>query len=337
VRFVIYGAGAIGGVVGARLHQAGEDVVLIARGAHLDAIVERGLRLITPNEQATLRIRAVPGPREAEVGDGDVVLLTTKSQDTVGALLALREVAPAGVPVVLMQNGVENERVALRIFADVYGAVVMMPATHLEPGVVLSHTTRITGTLDIGRYPSGIDTLSQQVCKALTGARFESTALADVMVHKYAKLLNNLGNAVQAVCGPGQGSAELSERVRAEGHAVLTAAGIEHEAEDVSNANGRFERWGMAEIPGHPRGGGSTWQSVTRGTPIETDYLTGEIVLQARLHGTPAPLNELVQRLAHQTVREGHSPGWRTPESILAEADSLPAEAERSGSPAVHP
>jgi Ketopantoate reductase PanE/ApbA len=73
VRFVVYGAGAIGSVLGARLHQAGHDVVLIARGRHLDALRERGLRIEDPDRQATVKLEVVGRPGDARVGRDDVV------------------------------------------------------------------------------------------------------------------------------------------------------------------------------------------------------------------------------------------------------------------------
>ena len=154
MRFVVFGAGAIGGVVGARLHQAGHRVSLIARGAHLDAIRERGLTLVDPAGSTALEIEAFGSPAELHWEGDEVVALAMKSQDTAGALGALRAAAPHQTPVVCMQNGVDNERQALRLFQNVYGAVVMLPAAHTEPGVVESHASRLTGIVDVGRYPS---------------------------------------------------------------------------------------------------------------------------------------------------------------------------------------
>jgi len=319
VRFVIFGAGAIGGVVGARLHQADHHVILIARGAHHDAIARDGLTLETPEERVNLKIPVATSAQEAGLGEDDVVLLATKSQDTSGALAALREARPAGVPLVCLQNGVENERVALRVFADVYGAVVMSPTAHLEPGVVQAYGTKLTGTIDVGRFPSGTDERCRAVCEALSGANFDSTPREDIMVHKHAKLLNNLGNAVQAVCGNQADSGELYKRIREEGEAVLRAAGIGFEVADVADMQGRWERWGVREIAGRPRAGGSTWQSITRGAgSVETDYLNGEIVLRGRQLAIPTPANSLMQALAQQTLREGREPGWLTPDEILS-------------------
>src|SRR2546428_7498390 len=86
MRFVIYGAGAIGGVIGARLHEHGHEVVLIARGEHRRAIERDGLRLETPEGAATLRIPVAGHPSEFDLRIADdIVVLAMKSQDTAGA------------------------------------------------------------------------------------------------------------------------------------------------------------------------------------------------------------------------------------------------------------
>ncbi len=320
MRFVILGAGAIGGVVGARLHQAGYEVLLIARGAHYHELAAHGLTLETPLERVTLAIPVVPSPAEVGFADDDIVLLATKSQDTERALLALTLSAPRETPIVCLQNGVENERVALRYFARVYGAVVMAPTAHLVPGVVLAYGTELTGAIDIGCYPEGVDQLCTAVCAALHAARFSSLQREEIMSFKYAKLLANLANVVEAICGPqAPVAAGLVERAREEGRKVLRATEIQFEVQDVADVRWRWERWGVGEIAGHPRGGGSTWQSIVRGAArVETDYLNGEIVLLGRLVGLPTPVNELLQELGRETVRDLHAPGWLSTEDVLA-------------------
>src|SRR5262245_38056692 len=113
-RFVIYGAGAVGGGLGALLTKAGHEVVLIARGPHLDALRSSGLQLVTPDGTDAISVAAVASPREASVSADDVVLLTMKGNDTDAALRELAEVADPDTPVVCVQNGVANERAALR-------------------------------------------------------------------------------------------------------------------------------------------------------------------------------------------------------------------------------
>src|SRR5205823_2867017 len=136
MRFVIYGAGGIGGVIGARLHQSGHDVILIARGKHHEAIAKEGLRLQSADEDVTLDIPVADHPSGVELSGDDVVILGMKSQDTQAALEALFDVAPRGIAVACAQNGVANERAALRLFENVYGICVMCPTSYTEPGIV---------------------------------------------------------------------------------------------------------------------------------------------------------------------------------------------------------
>jgi 2-dehydropantoate 2-reductase len=310
VRFVVYGAGAIGGVVGARLAEHGHDVVLVARGAHHDAIRDRGLQLRRPDhEPLTLPIPVVRHPDHIDFRADDVVLLAMKSQDTIEALHALAAVASPDVAVVAVQNGVANERAALRRFADVYGVCVVCPALHLEPGVVEAHAAPLTGILDVGRYPHGVDERAEAISAAFRSSTFESVARPDIMRWKYAKLLNNLGNAIDALCGPDPAGRPLQQQARQEGAACLAAAGIEAVTpEDDAARRGDHFQWGGSAARSRP--GASSWQSLARGTgSIEADYLNGEIVLLGRLHGVPTPVNLLLQRAAGRAAREGLAPG----------------------------
>lgn len=310
-RFVIYGAGAIGGTIGGRLFEHGHDVVLIARGRHGEVCRDDGLVLRTADAEVRLAVPTVLHP--AELGpldpDRDVVVLAMKTQDTPEALDALAAVAPATTPIVCAQNGVENERLALRRFANVHGMCVMLPATHLEPGVVEVSGTPVAGILDVGRYPQGLDATTEAVASALDGHGFSSLAVPDVMRRKYAKLLMNLGNALDAACGGGARRSPLMAMAREEAKACFAAARIDHASEEEDRVR-RGDIVQVKPIGGKPRGGGSTWQSLARGTRrTEVDALNGEIVLLGRLHGVPTPANEVLQEVATRLAREGAAPG----------------------------
>ena len=316
-RYVVLGAGAIGGVVGARLAQSGHEVALVARGAHADAIASDGLRIEDPDGSAVVDVPVTSEAGELGLGPGDVVLVAVKGQDTPAALEAI---APAGpeLPVVCLQNGVANEAAMLRLFRDVYAVPVMCPATHLEPGVVQANSAPTTGILDIGRYPSGIDDRCEAVAAALRASTFESVARPDVMRWKWRKLLMNLGNAVEAASGRAHGNGVVLDAIWREADEVLAAAGI-----DVATAEEDRERRGdhitIRPVGDADRPGGSSWQSLARGTgTIETDLFNGEIVLLGRLHGVPTPVNEAVQRVARRLAGSGAAPGSMSPAELAA-------------------
>jgi 2-dehydropantoate 2-reductase len=319
-RFIVYGAGAIGGSVGSRLFEHGHDVVLIARGAHREAIARAGLRFESPDGVLVQPIEVVALPEEIAWRDDDVVLITVKSQDTAAVLERLEAAAGPDVAVVCMQNGVENERAALRRFADVYSVVVQLPATHLEAGVVVAHSSPVTGSLDIGRYPDGLDDRAREIAAVFAGSGFASQPRADISRWKYAKFLRNVPNAVEALFDRGD-APEVERRAVAEAVAALDAAGIAYVGD--AEYDERHRRLITTKpVAGRARGGGSSWQSLARASGvIETDQLNGEVVLLGRLHGVPTPVNELLRRLAGADARAGVPPGGHSEAEFLAALD----------------
>lgn len=317
MRLVVYGAGAIGGVLGGRLHEAGHDVTLIARGPHLAAIQANGLRIDSRLGSVTVPVPAVGDPGEIDFDADDVVFLAMKSQHTDDALRRLAAVAPPAVAVVSVQNGVANEPTALRYFANVYGMCVMCPAVHLEPGVVEASSAPVSGILDVGRYPHGVDARTEAISAAVAAATFVSVPRPDIMRWKYGKLMNNLGNSLDALCGPGMRGTELNQEVRAEARACLDAAGIAFvDREEDTARRGDIIRWEPGG--GRSRPGASSWQSLARGTgSIESDYLNGEIVMLGRLHGVDTPVNAALQRVANRAAREQWAAGSVSPEELI--------------------
>lgn len=318
MRLVILGAGAIGGVVCGRLARAQRDVVLIARGAQLEAVREHGLRVESPDE--TFVVQPTVTERFTDWRDDDVVLLAVKTQDAAAALSALA--APPEIPIACLTNGVEAERIALRHAREVYGACVMMPATYLQPGLVQAWASPVPGAIDIGRYPDTYGRLADELVGELLVAGFASEARTHIMRWKRGKLLSNLANGAEALCGPAARRSIIAERARAEARACFAAANLSTttEAEDASRRAG-FE---SKPIGGAVRDGGSTWQSVARGaSTLETDYLNGEIAMLGRLHGVATPVNELLQRLAAEAARAGAKPGSMPLDALVARVEAL--------------
>ncbi|MFI8007497.1 ketopantoate reductase family protein [Streptomyces sp. NPDC086010] len=332
MRYIIVGTGAVGGAIGGRLAEAGHEVVLVARGAQYAALREDGLSLTTPEGTRTHRLPVVDGPAGLRLERDDVLVLAVKTQDATGALDTWSAAPVQGggtagecLPLVCAQNGVESERLALRRFHRVYACCVYLPATFVEPGRVVAAGAPLTGILHLGRYPSGTDDTVRAIAADWEKARLEAPVVPDVMRWKYAKLLSNLANAIEAATGvldSPEGRA-LFGRVRAEGQAVLRAAGIEATGSEEQEA-ARGGRIRFDPFDGSERGGGSSWQSLTRGTgTIEADYLNGEIALLGRLHGVPTPVNDVLRRTANTFARERRAAGSMTVAELTALADAV--------------
>ena len=255
--------------------------------------------------------------------DGDpVVLLAVKGQHTDHALTQL-SVAPPSTPVVCMQNGVENERRVLRHFPAHLRHVRDVPghpaATRGRPGALRP----VSGCSTWAATPRASTTAGQAIADAIATTTFQSVARPDIMRWKYRKLLMNLANAVEALCGPEGRFSPLASEAQREGKEALAAAGI-----DVASSEEDRERRGdhlqMSPTSSGEWQGGSSWQSLARGAgSIEAEFLNGEIVLLGALHGVPTPVNALLERLAVRAAAEGAPPGaWRIEE--LSELAGVP-------------
>ena len=141
------------------------------------------------------------------------------------------------------------------------------------------------------------------------------------MASKYLKLTSNVANAVEAACGTRADepvAAEVVERAREEARAAYAAAGITVADEDSEAERRRMHLFTRA-VRGMERYGGSSWQSLKRGTGnIEADWLNGEIVLLGRLHGVPTPVNERLQHVANKMARGAIPPGSIPPAELAA-------------------
>jgi 2-dehydropantoate 2-reductase len=327
MRFVLIGAGAIGAGVGGLLAEQRQDVVLVARGAHLRAMRENGLRLLLPDRQVQVSPPVAGSPDDVTLRPDDVLVLTTKTHQAPDALAAWsaapvrdeggERVGTAGelLPVLTALNGVASEEMALRWFARVVGICVWMPAVLTAPGEVVVRSSPTRAILHASRYPASLadddDTrLLGAVASAWARAGIEVPLPEDVMPWKYRKLLGNLGNAVQALVGSQAGDADdVAEAARVEARALYEAAGIavnSAESEEVWR-----DRLTVRPVPGAPQElGGSTWQSLQRGTgSAETDYLNGEIAAIAHRLGRRAPVNTALTELMRDAVEHGRRPG----------------------------
>jgi 2-dehydropantoate 2-reductase len=338
-RYVIIGAGAIGGAIGGRLAHAGQQVVLVARGDHLEVMRSHGLRIRTPTEDVTVPVAAVSGPGDVQLRTDDVLVLATKTQQLMPVLSEWADadvydaeglIGAAGeqLPVFTATNGVAAEDLALRYFSRVFGICVWLPATRLQPGEVILRGVPVAGVLHLGRVPASTTArdseLLRRVAADWTGAGYDIRLPADVMPWKYRKLISNLGNIFEALTGSSREVSSLREAAEAEARAIFDAAGVRY-TDDAEEAATRATGFRVEPVPGvEGRLGGSTWQSLARGTgDIETDYLNGEIVLLAHRIGTTAPINSRLARLGRRAALTGARPGDLSPEALAGDLRGL--------------
>jgi len=329
-RYVVVGAGSVGGVIAGRLGQYGVEVLVVARGSNAHALRTTGLTIRDPDGTTTVETPVVTAASDAHLTTDDVLVFVTKTHQLAEALLQWVDqpvhdasgevVGTAGelLPVLTALNGVEAERLALRFFRQVYGVCVWLPAMRTEPGEFVLRIGPVSGIFIVGRYGQGGNGILEAVKADWEKATFHVHVVDDVMAWKHRKLLSNLGNAVQALLGADRED-EMYEETRDEGLRVYEAAGITIPSSEEERA-WRGDHFRDRPVAGVDRElGGSTWQSLERGSgDIETDYLNGEIVRIARSVGVEAPINEALQRLARRAAAERRPPGSFTVDEIRA-------------------
>ncbi|MGD9143426.1 MAG: 2-dehydropantoate 2-reductase [Dehalococcoidia bacterium] len=311
MRYIIYGAGGIGSIMGGHLVRTGHDAVLIGRPGHVNAIRENGLKLVTPTGTHILNIPAVTGPEQIDFNPDDVVLLCAKGQDTEGAMKDLKAVVD-DIPVFCFQNGVRNEEIVSEYFRRVYGVMVRVGAVYLTDGEVTARRDP-PGWYIIGRYPKGSDELARKAAESIGEAGYFVWVVDDVMPYKWGKLMANVGNAVGAITnGDWESMTSLFRAVHEEAAEIVRKAGIHWiSQEDVAKS------W--PEITAPLRGQlqteaqSSTWQSLARHQgSVETDFLNGEIVRVANRLGLKAPVNEKLVEITREMAEKQEPPGRYT-------------------------
>jgi 2-dehydropantoate 2-reductase len=317
MRIGVVGAGAIGGTFAALLDRAGHEVAVTARGGHLAAIREHGLRLT-----------GAWGAHTAWVAAGDVLadrpelaLLTVKAQDAHDAAGRHRDLL-AGVPVVVIQNGLGGPRALHDVLggSPLIGGLSLIAAAYLEPG-----TVTVTGPNTTVLAP---DTATPDRLRSVAGVLRQAVPIDvtdDLLAAQWSKLVVNQLNAAPAITGlSAQDSlaspplrtavaAAMRETVRVGRAAGVRFGGLPGLTPRVAtilsrlppSVSGRLVAArlvaGMGEVPNL----GSTLQSIRRGVPSEIDHLSGAVVAEGRRLGVRTPVNARVVELVHEVERTG--------------------------------
>ena len=315
-RYVIIGAGAVGASLAAQFELSGINYVLVGRGAQIRHIIDHGLSYQRPLGTQLIRLNAFDTADPPALRADDILLLTVKSQDAAEALLywAWRTVdgsetlTASRLPLVTFQNGLATEPIALRLFANVYGASILTPARFTETGKIVVAGHPQVAVVTVGRFPNGSDETAKRIAADLDRANYIAETSADIRRWKAAKLTHNVRNVLELFDGAEELRAAIGAVLVEEAKAALTAAG--YSLASPSERSISIADWGIAANSGIRPGQQSTWQSFARGASSEVDYLNGEIVLLGRLHGIPTPYNEAVQQEAGVAAQK---PGSLTP------------------------
>lgn len=336
-RVAIWGAGAIGGFVAARLNEQDHQVTLVARPDQVAAINRDGIRLLAPD--GTARTYRLPATTALE-SEPDVILLTVKTQDLRAACEQVRE-QTSHAPVVAMQNGIEPDQIAADALGRnrVLGASVMCATNSLRLGEI---DVLFEGWIILGEPFAAAGPRTEWIRGLLESVA--PTYIAPSMRNaRWTKLISNLNNGLAAATGltmpdlakTKQGRV-LSVRLMKEGYQVARACGarldrhyyggVRRGGRARSDSNASIiallqsvvtslvvvapEGVGarvlalagasrFSKLPIH----GSTWQSLQRGKPTEIDFLNGAVARLGAEHSVPTPWNTRVVEAVHEVER----------------------------------
>lgn len=328
MRFLFFGAGAVGSMIGARLAKTGCEVTLVGRAPHVEAVARDGVRTVVAGEVTSQSVLAAR-PTVAEAGGPfDYVFLTVKGYDTMDALDQLQPALRPGTILGSFQNGVGNEEAIAAALPDqaLVAGSLTLPVSLDEPGTVQLHSRR--GGLALA--PVSPEVNVGPLLRKLNDASFKVRRYTDFRAMKWSKLLANiLGNAQSAILDlpPSHVFAD-SELFRYERAAFREAVTVMDRM-----------RLAMVPLPGlaipalrramslppllaqmilEPRLGGargrkmpSLWWDLSRGKgKTEAGFLNGAVVDAGRRYDVPTPVNSVL---------------W----AILEKSTKLPAEWER--------
>ncbi len=292
MHFAVIGAGAVGGFYGALLRRAGSDVTVIARGAHLDAIRQHGLRVVGPLGDFTVR---TPAESDAsQVGTVDVVMLATKTYDNHTALPMLRHLVGPKTVVLTLQNGVDSPD---QVAAAVGESATLAGPTYIAAAIEAPGLIRQTGThrrVVFGEYfgpPRDVTDRVRAIEAVMKAADIHAEAVADARVPLWAKFIYlapfaSFTAAARLPIGPlweHEDTRKAFLDAVGEVEAVARASGVEV---DPGTRDTITEY--VASIP--PTTRSSMLIDLSQGKRIEVESLTGSVVRRGKQAGVPTPM-----------------------------------------------
>jgi len=320
MKIAIFGAGAIGGFLGAKLAQAGADVTFIARGAHLAAMQANGVTLKSGGETITVRPRAVA--TAAEAGTQDYVIVTLKAHSLPGAAPEITRLMTPDSTLVTGVNGIpywyfyglegpwRDRRVESvdpgGVLWDtlppgqVLGSIVYPAAEVTEPGVI-EHT--YGDRFSLGEPNGSRSERAETLSKLMISAGLKAPVRPRIRDEIWVKLWGNMAfNPLSALTGATLARLASVPELRAIARAMMTEGQAIAEALGVRFAIDVEKRMdGAAEVGEHKT---SMLQDLERGRPMEIDALLGAVVELGQVTGQPTPISDMVLALVRERARQ---------------------------------
>jgi 2-dehydropantoate 2-reductase len=294
MRIAVIGTGGIGGPYGVSLAKAGADVTFVARGAHLAAMRENGLRIEGDRGETHIRPAQVTDDI-ASIGTVDVILFCVKLWDVEPAAEQLRAIIGPQTAVIPLQNGIDAAERLIRILGDVavMGGMAFVTGTIVAPGVI-----RQTGSyqrMTFGELDGQISERGQRVRDLCEAAGFEAVLSPDIMVPVWEKFillvpLSGLNALTRLPLGKWRRDPDLLalyEAALCETVAVGLAEGIRLPPDSIDETLAM-----MRSMPAHHTT--SMGNDLLRGNRLELPWFAGKVVELGRRHGIPTPVNGFV-------------------------------------------
>jgi 2-dehydropantoate 2-reductase len=333
-RYLIFGAGALGALLGARFQEQGLAVEMVGQGASAEGewIAAQGLSIVNSRTGQRRTVGGlVPLRTLEEVSPlpDDVLILSGKAWETATAVQSLRERYHESTPIVVLPSGVRNEELAARRFRRVYGLLAPLAATWLAPGLLVEDEAR---PLWLGGYPRGLDEMGEQIASHLRLAGWKVSISESILAVKWNQLVLDLNQATLALLGYPSPRAmtipavrELMADVVEEAGRVLAAAGMalepsghtlpyHHYLTFLRERDASSDSLGVLAPANLPIGKfPSLWQDLeAKEGQTEAGFLNGEIVRLGEKQGIPTPFNatllSLIDRVASERLSPGHYP-----------------------------
>ena len=295
MRIAVFGAGGIGGYLGAKLAQAGNEVALIARGPHLTAIQTHGLFVESPSGDVHIT-PSIATNRPEDVGVVDAVLLGVKAWDVHAAAAAIRPMVGPTTGVLTLQNGVEAPTEVAEVFGDspCHGRGGAHPVCDCWTGAA-RHVASVAPNLTLGEMDNRFSARVEHIRAALVQVNMTVNVPENIQTWLWGKLVNQaamggVGAVVRVPLGVWRQVPQVRdmiERTAQEVVAVALARGVHPPESMMDLVKGAIDALPPATMT-------SMQAEIVAGRPSELEYWNGAVVRLGREAGVSSPLNAFI-------------------------------------------